>query len=164
MDVLLRLEEAVQESAALGVLRTRPNSLSASTTSECIVVLTSQRSKLEKQVYRLIWPFHDRDVRKAIDELHQFRSIFADYIIADVSSVSSSTVQTNVLIAAHRSMSSIILRDTHAIKAGKSAQTPRTRLLLTTDSGRSGEDAITRLAAFSGEDIEGAAHCSPWDW
>jgi Fungal N-terminal domain of STAND proteins len=88
-DVLFRLEEAIQESEAAGALDNRPQSLSHKALSECHQQLALQRSKLEKHIARLIWPFQDRELKKAIDDLHRFRSIFADYITANIASVSA---------------------------------------------------------------------------
>jgi Fungal N-terminal domain of STAND proteins len=88
-DVLFRLEQALQDSEAPGAVDARPGSLSDKVISECHQQLALQRAKLEKHIHRLVWPFQDRELKKAIDDLHRFRGIFADYAIANISSVSA---------------------------------------------------------------------------
>lgn len=85
-DVLFRLEQVIQDSEAV---TSRPGSLSDKVVSECHEQLALQRTKLEKHIHRLAWPFQDRELKKAIDDLHRFRGIFADYIVANISSVSA---------------------------------------------------------------------------
>jgi hypothetical protein len=88
-DVLFRLEQALQDSEASGSVDARPGSLSEQAISECHQQLALQRSRLEKHIHRLVWPFQDRELKKAIDDLHRFRDIFAGYIVANISSVSA---------------------------------------------------------------------------
>ncbi len=88
-DVLFRLEQALQDSEAAGVVDARPGSLSDKVISECHKELTFQRSKLERHTNRLFWPFQDRELKKAVDDLHRFRGMFSDYIVAAISSVST---------------------------------------------------------------------------
>lgn len=88
-DVLLRLETSLQDSTALEYPHNvRSDSLSRSVISDCHEQLTLHRSKLEKNVNKLLWPFQEKELKKAIESLHRFREIFSDYIAADTSSVS----------------------------------------------------------------------------
>jgi hypothetical protein len=87
VDVLLRLEQALQDSEEITAVAARPDSLSATSLAECQQSLSRQHAKLEKHINRLVWPFQDRDLRKAIDDLHRFRSIIADFAIANASLV-----------------------------------------------------------------------------
>lgn len=85
VDVLLQLEQALQDSEEFSVVADRPESLSSAALGECQQNLATQHAKLEKHIHRLVWPFHDRDLRKAIDDLHRFRGIFTDFAIANAS-------------------------------------------------------------------------------
>jgi hypothetical protein len=71
-DVLFRLEQALQDSEAAGTVNAHPVPLSDKAISECHQRLAFQRSKLEKHINRLVWPFQDRELKKAIDDLPAF--------------------------------------------------------------------------------------------
>lgn len=86
-EVLFRLEDAIQNSETIGFILKLPPEFSELVLSECKQELASQRIKLEEHKHRLIWPFRERDSRKAIDDLHRFRSIFADCLAANTASV-----------------------------------------------------------------------------
>ncbi|KAF2656906.1 hypothetical protein K491DRAFT_355337 [Lophiostoma macrostomum CBS 122681] len=91
-DVLLRLEMSLQDSVALGPQQSaRSNPIPSTTISDCHDVLSLQRSALEKNFNRLLWPFHEKELKKAIEKVHRFRDIFSDYITADTSSKLSFT-------------------------------------------------------------------------
>jgi hypothetical protein len=79
-DVLLRLEMSLQDSS-----NGSDNSISSTAISECHEVLSLQRSALEKNFNKLLWPFQEKELRKAIESVHRFRGLFADYIVADTS-------------------------------------------------------------------------------
>ena len=79
-DVLERLVQAL-DSVDDG----RPASMSDDLLEECRTQLDTQKSRLEKGVKKLIWPFQEREIRKIIDTLTRFRSIFADCTVALVS-------------------------------------------------------------------------------
>ena len=85
VDVLLRLEQALQDSETFSLIDARPTSLSSTAIADCQQNLTMQHAKLEKHIHRLIWPFQDRDLRRAIDDVHRFRTIFADFTVANTS-------------------------------------------------------------------------------
>ncbi|KAL9109444.1 MAG: hypothetical protein Q9227_005952 [Pyrenula ochraceoflavens] len=93
VDVLLQLEVALQDSEEFSVVVERPRSISSAALEECRQNLAHQHAKLEKHIHKLLWPFHDRDLRKAIDDLHRFRGIFSDFAIANASLVSSATLR-----------------------------------------------------------------------
>lgn len=86
-DVLFRLEYALCETEKLPQLNPRPASISRSTIAEWQKTLEAQKKRLEKHVSSFVWPFQDKDLRKAIDELHRMRNILSDFAIANTSSV-----------------------------------------------------------------------------
>lgn len=91
-DTLFRLEEALHDSDSLRNISSSGKPFSSSMITECQQSLALQRSKLGKHTHSLIWPFQDRDMKRAIDDLHRFRSMFADFMVANVSLVLFMTV------------------------------------------------------------------------
>jgi hypothetical protein len=83
-DVLLRAEQASQDAEDLGLVARRPASLSDSAISDCRKLLNSLQVELEKHSRRIFWPLSEKEVRKNIDALQRFRSIFADFVSANV--------------------------------------------------------------------------------
>lgn len=86
-DVLERLDRALQSAVDGGIIPERPASISDEVVEDCRTQLESQQSKLDKGIKKLVWPFQEREIRKKIDSLSRFRSIFADCITALVSYV-----------------------------------------------------------------------------
>lgn len=84
-DVLDRLNGALRNAIDGGIITERPDSISDEVVENCRAELESQRSRLDKAVKKFIWPFQEREMRKNIDSLSRFRSIFADCIVALVS-------------------------------------------------------------------------------
>ena len=87
-EVLFRLEVAVQDSESAGSWLEPAPALSKPVVLECKQQLALQKDKLEQNRHRLAWPFHEREIKKAIDEIHRFRGIFANFLNVNTSSVS----------------------------------------------------------------------------
>ncbi|KAJ9606743.1 hypothetical protein H2200_008752 [Cladophialophora chaetospira] len=93
VDVLLRLEQALQDSETFSLIDARPTTLSSPAITECQSNLSTQHARLKKHINKLIWPFQDRDLRRAIDDVHRFRSIFGDFAVANTSLLASATLR-----------------------------------------------------------------------
>jgi hypothetical protein len=91
MDVLLRLEEAVQDSETLSIVKNRPSSISDDELLEWQTALNAQKANLEKNINSFLWPFKDRDLARAIQDLSRFRAILTDYTTANMSVVTAAT-------------------------------------------------------------------------
>ena len=85
VDVLLRLDDALQDAGSLPVISNRPSYLSHNELLEWQKTLEVQRCLLERGVTSLLWPFKEREIVRAIDDLSRFRSILADYTAANIS-------------------------------------------------------------------------------
>ncbi|KAJ7673520.1 hypothetical protein B0H17DRAFT_875125, partial [Mycena rosella] len=91
-DVLLRAEQAALDAEHLGLLAPQPTNLSAEVLDDCHQQLVLLRENLEgrtadgRSLTRLkstfLWPLEEQQLKKHIDTLHRFRSIFADYVSA----------------------------------------------------------------------------------
>jgi hypothetical protein len=94
-EALLHAEKAAVDAERLGLLAPRPASLSADVLNDCHEELVLLRRNLEDRgadgrstVTRikatLIWPFEEQQMKKHIEMLHRFRSIFTDYVSASI--------------------------------------------------------------------------------
>ncbi|KAF3029794.1 hypothetical protein E8E15_007980 [Penicillium rubens] len=91
-DVLFRVEKAIQEAESTGLeLPLCPSSLNEDILQECRRHLSVLHLDLDKRLRRLGWPFQEKDVKKYIDLLHRYRSIFADFLSTSIMSVASAT-------------------------------------------------------------------------
>ena len=90
IDVLLRFEEALKGAEQyLGADVPRP---SDNTIQQCYNRLDDQRKRLQKHTSRFIWPLEVKDLRKAVEDVHRFREIFAGYVAASTSSLAAATL------------------------------------------------------------------------
>ncbi|MBZ6375858.1 MAG: hypothetical protein LBE67_12900 [Kocuria palustris] len=84
-DVLFRVEKAIQEAESTGLeLPLCPSSLNEEILQECRRHLSVLHLDLDKRLRRLGWPFQEKDVKKYIDLLHRYRSIFADFLSTSI--------------------------------------------------------------------------------
>src|SRR5262249_55322371 len=83
-DVLFRAEQALQEAESTGLLPARPTSLDDNVLKECQITLSTLHLDLEKRLRKVLWPFREKELRKHIDTLHNFRSIFADFLSSNI--------------------------------------------------------------------------------
>lgn len=83
-DVLFRAEQAVQETEVTGLVPPRPASLTENVIDDCYEELSMIHLVLEKRLRRFIWPFQEKELKKHIETLHRFRSIFSDFVSANI--------------------------------------------------------------------------------
>jgi hypothetical protein len=91
-DVLLRIEEAVEESTAHSSLNRR-TVYTNEAIKECRKHLSGLKARLEDHVDErkklgrlkstLVWPFVEKELKQNIEMLHRFRGIFADAMTAE---------------------------------------------------------------------------------
>ena len=86
-EVLLRLDDAFRDSETIDGSPKRAPAVSEAIVQKCMHQLGMQKVKLEQNRHRLTWPFHERDLKKAVDGMHRYRGIFADCLSASASSV-----------------------------------------------------------------------------
>ncbi|KAJ5448697.1 hypothetical protein N7445_003518 [Penicillium cf. griseofulvum] len=80
-DVLFRVEKAIRETETTGLeLPLCPSSLNEEALQECRRQLSVLHLDLDKRLRRLVWPFQEKEVKKYIDLLHRYRSLFADFL------------------------------------------------------------------------------------
>jgi hypothetical protein len=80
-DVLFRVEKAIRETETTGLgLPSCPSSLNEEALQECRRQLSVLHLDLDKRLRRLVWPFQEKEVKKYIDLLHRYRSLFADFL------------------------------------------------------------------------------------
>ena len=91
MDVLFRAEQAIVDSELTGHAVSRPTSLTSTVIQDCHTELSTLQLELEKQTRRLLWPFQERELKKSIEMLSRFRSIFTDYVSATVLTATNAT-------------------------------------------------------------------------
>ena len=80
MEVLLRIEEAMQDLEAIGLSVPRPSYLNDDLLAGCQTQLTELYIELQKQNSRLRWPLQDIEVRAKVDMLRKYRLLFADFL------------------------------------------------------------------------------------
>ncbi|KAJ7439204.1 ankyrin repeat-containing domain protein [Mycena latifolia] len=90
-DALLHAEQVARDAERLDVLPSRPSTLSPEVLDDCHHQLALLRQNLEgnsaadsrrfgRLKSALVWPLEEQQMKKHIDMLHRFRSIFADYV------------------------------------------------------------------------------------
>lgn len=84
MDVLLRADQVSQDAEELGLVPKRPTSLSECAINDCIELLSSLKSTLERNSRRLLWPILEKELRSHIEGLERFRLIFSDFVSANI--------------------------------------------------------------------------------
>ncbi|KAK2033526.1 hypothetical protein LX32DRAFT_679708 [Colletotrichum zoysiae] len=90
-EVLLRSEEVAQNFEDLNLGSDRPKNLSKSAVTECAQELGELCSELRKPSPSIFWPIKEKTLKKHIEDLHRFRSIFADFLAAQNLAVVTAT-------------------------------------------------------------------------
>ncbi|KAF7525648.1 hypothetical protein PCG10_004639 [Penicillium crustosum] len=91
-DVLFRVEKAIQEAESTDLeLPSWPSSLNEEALQDCRRHLLALHLDLDKRLRRLVWPFQEKEVKKYIDLLHRYRSLFADFLSTNIMSVATAT-------------------------------------------------------------------------
>ncbi|WQF76737.1 Putative NACHT nucleoside triphosphatase, P-loop containing nucleoside triphosphate hydrolase [Colletotrichum destructivum] len=90
-DVLLRSEEAVQNIDEGNIGFSRPAGLSQRVMEDVAEELEKLCSQLRKPSPSIFWPIKEKNLRKQIEDLHRFRSIFTDFLAAQNLVVASAT-------------------------------------------------------------------------
>ncbi|KAL3461665.1 ankyrin repeat-containing domain protein [Aspergillus heterothallicus] len=80
MEVLFRVEQAVQDAETTDLPSGRPPSLSDETLMDCYRALSNLQFDLLRRRSRFLQPFHEKEWRAHIDMLHKYRSLFADFV------------------------------------------------------------------------------------
>ncbi|EQB51733.1 hypothetical protein CGLO_08702 [Colletotrichum gloeosporioides Cg-14] len=107
-EVLLRSEEASQnlEKETLGF--SRPTDLFKSIVSECAQRLDKLFSELRKPSPSMIWPIQETVLKKHVEDLRRFRSIFADFLSAQSLAVVTATHQNITRLANHQDQADLL--------------------------------------------------------
>ncbi|KAJ5503927.1 hypothetical protein N7463_006801 [Penicillium fimorum] len=80
-DVLFRVEKAIREAETTGLeLPSLPSSLNDEALQECRRQLSVLHLDLDKRLRRLLWPFQENEVKKYIDLLHRYKTLFVDFL------------------------------------------------------------------------------------
>ncbi|KAL3433218.1 ankyrin repeat-containing domain protein [Aspergillus tetrazonus] len=98
MEVLFRVEQAVQDVETTGLLPDRPSSLSADTVMDCYRALSGLYFDLQKRRSRFLQPLHEREWRAHIDMLTKYRSLFVDFLSSCILTTGTATYNKVSLI------------------------------------------------------------------
>ncbi|KAL4816194.1 ankyrin repeat-containing domain protein [Aspergillus spinulosporus] len=98
MEVLFRVEQAVQDVETTGLLPARPSSLSADTVMDCYKALSGLYFDLQKRRSRFLQPLHEREWRAHIDMLTKYRSLFVDFLSSCILTTGTATYNKVSLI------------------------------------------------------------------
>ncbi|KAJ5522431.1 hypothetical protein N7527_006546 [Penicillium freii] len=91
-DVLFRVEKVIQEAESTDLEQPSwPSSLNADALQECRRHLSALHLDLDKRLRRLVWPFQEKEVKKYIELLHRYRSLFSDFLSTNIMSVATAT-------------------------------------------------------------------------
>ncbi|KAJ7439213.1 hypothetical protein FB451DRAFT_1570045 [Mycena latifolia] len=117
-DALLHAEQATLDAERLGLLASRPSGLSAEVLEDCHHQLVLLRQKLEGSAAdsrgfgrlkaAIVWPIEEPQMKKHIEMLHRFRSIFADYVSASTLAVSGASYGQLDILSRERERSQLI--------------------------------------------------------
>ncbi|KAJ7673512.1 hypothetical protein B0H17DRAFT_1082826 [Mycena rosella] len=117
-DVLLRAEQAALDAERHGLVAPRPTDLSAEVLDDCHQQLVLLRENLEgrapdgRSLTRLkstfLWPLEEQQLKKHIDTLHRFRSIFADYVSASTLAISEASYGQLDILSRERDRSQLM--------------------------------------------------------
>ncbi|KAJ0345653.1 hypothetical protein COL154_009244 [Colletotrichum chrysophilum] len=101
-EVLLRSEEVSQnlEKENLGLRRS--NDLSESVVAECAQKLDKLCSELRKLSPSIFWPIQEKSLKNHVEDLHRFRSIFADFLSVQTLAVATATHRDVTRLANHQ--------------------------------------------------------------
>ncbi|KAI8233212.1 hypothetical protein K4K54_010761 [Colletotrichum sp. SAR 10_86] len=101
-EVLLRSEEVSQNLAKENLGFRRSNDLSESVVAECAQKLDKLCSELRKPSPSIFWPIQEKSLKKHVEDLHRFRSIFADFLSVQTLAVATATHRDVTRLANHQ--------------------------------------------------------------
>lgn len=107
-DVLLRSEEALQAFDGQGDDLERTAKLPGNIISDCSQQLQELRSELEKPSPSIFWPLKEKTLKKHLESIHRFRSIFSDFLTAQTLVVTSATHREVARIGQHQDLADIL--------------------------------------------------------
>ncbi|KAJ7851754.1 ankyrin repeat-containing domain protein [Mycena leptocephala] len=136
-DALLHAENAAVDAERLAPLAPRPASLSAEVLDDCRNQLTLLKHKLEGHAANssrsltrlkssLTWPLEEQQMKKHIEMLHRFRSIFADYVLASTLTLSEASYSKLDILNQERDRSQLMewLQPPNPLHHGPPTQPP----------------------------------------
>ncbi|KAJ5169844.1 uncharacterized protein N7500_002627 [Penicillium coprophilum] len=86
-DVLFRAEKVIREAETTGLeLPSWPSSLNNEALQDCRRQLSVLHLDLDKRLRRLVWPFQEKEVKRYIDILHHYKTLFADFLSINIMS------------------------------------------------------------------------------
>ena len=86
----------------------RPNDLSGSVVAECAQKLEKLCAELRKPSPSIFWPIQEKNLKKNIEDLHRFRSIFADFLSAQALTVATATHREVTRLASHQDQTDLL--------------------------------------------------------
>ncbi|KAJ7439205.1 ankyrin repeat-containing domain protein, partial [Mycena latifolia] len=117
-DALLHAEQATLDAERLGLLASRPSGLSTEVLEDCHHQLVLLRQNLEGSAANnrgfgrlkaaILWPIEEPQMKKHIEMLHRFRSIFADYVSASTLAVSGASYGQLDILSRERERSQLM--------------------------------------------------------
>ncbi|KAF0331782.1 hypothetical protein GQ607_000902 [Colletotrichum asianum] len=107
-EVLLRSEEASQNLEKENLGLSRPTDLFKSIVSECAQKLDRLCSELRTPSPSIFWPIQEKGLKKHVEDLHRFRSIFADFLSAQSLAVVTATHQNITRLANHQDQADLL--------------------------------------------------------
>ncbi|KPM36024.1 hypothetical protein AK830_g10546 [Neonectria ditissima] len=90
-DVLFRADSAASEAESLGLSSLRPTSLSGTLITDCNEQLSRICDDLAVGIKRSKWLFQEKELKKRIDSLRGFHTVFLDYLSTHTLSVATET-------------------------------------------------------------------------
>ncbi|KAK7420387.1 hypothetical protein QQX98_002810 [Neonectria punicea] len=90
-DVLFRADSAASEAESLGLSSLRPTSLSESLIADCNEQLSRICDDLAAGIKRSKWLFQEKELRKRIESLRSFHTVFLDYLSTHTLTVATET-------------------------------------------------------------------------
>ncbi|KAF4901505.1 Ankyrin repeat and SOCS box protein 13 [Colletotrichum fructicola] len=107
-EVLLRSEEVSQNLEKENIGLSRPSDLSKSVVAECAQKLDNLCVELRKPSPSIFWPIQEKNLKKHIEDLHRFRSIFADFLSAQALTVATATHQEVTRLVNHQDQTDLL--------------------------------------------------------
>ncbi|KAI9711784.1 MAG: hypothetical protein M1820_001929 [Bogoriella megaspora] len=107
-DVLLRAEDVAQSAENIKPVSQRPISLSEEIIQDCMTELECLRVELEKHPRRFLWVIREPELKKQIEALQRFRSIFSDFISTHTLVTSTATYREVSKLSAYQDRKALL--------------------------------------------------------
>lgn len=107
-EVLLRSEEVSQNLEKENLGFRRSNDLSESVVEECAQKLDKLCIELRKPLPSIFWPIQEKSLKKHVEDLHRFRSIFAGFLSAQALAVATATHRDVTRLANHQDQADLL--------------------------------------------------------